>query len=375
MSEAPGTGRPEGWVEWLERRLNLTELFSFVTHFGLLYTPVDASRPMAEVTAGLRQQAMPRLFDAPRALGILAVLAFLVEVVTGVLLAYYYQPTPEAAFSSTRTIARDLPFGWLLHQIHAWGAVVLVVTVVARLLRLFWDALYRAPREILWWSAVAMTWLVLQMDFTGRLLVWDTHSYWEVVRGMEVIYALPLVGPLLAFLLGGPQVDAGMLIRFYVLHAMVLPLWFGAFVYLSFATIRRVGLSAPSARTPGGATTYRRYLYGLAMALLLVFGVLVTLSVLVPFRFSAQADPYTTPGGARPPWYMLASYTVLQALPIPTWIGGIALLAVAFAILLLPLWLRPADQAAERRARLAGAGLFVAWVALTVAGSFLERRS
>jgi quinol-cytochrome oxidoreductase complex cytochrome b subunit len=375
MSASPDTRQGDGWMEWVERRLNLSELFSFLTHFGLLYTPVDTTRPMAEVLGELRRQAMPRVFDVPRALGVVAVLAFLVEVVTGVLLAYYYQPTPDAAFGSTRTIVRDLPFGSLLHQVHAWGAVVLVVAVLARLLRLFWGALYQAPREILWWAAVAMAWLVMQMDFTGRLLVWDTHSYWEVVRGMEVIYALPLVGPLLAFLLGGPQVDAGMLIRFYVLHAMVLPLWFAACVYLTYATLRRVGLSTPSAATPGGATSYRRYLYGLAMALLVVFGILVTLAVLLPFGFTAQADPYTTPGGARPPWYMLASYTVMQALPIPTWIGGLLLLAVAFGILLLPLWLKPADEAAEKRARMAGLGLLAVWVALTVAGLYLERRS
>jgi quinol-cytochrome oxidoreductase complex cytochrome b subunit len=376
MSETPGdaTERERDWIAWLERRLNLSEIFSFLTHFGLVYTPVDTSRPLREVVHEAARTPLTPYASGPRVLGLLAVILFALQAVTGVLLAYYYRPTPEAAFVSVRTIVRDLPFGWFLHQMHAWGAWLLVAVIAARLVRLFWDGLYRAPREVLWWSAVAMAWLVLQSDFTGRLLSWDAHSYWQVVRGMEVVLGLPLVGPVLGFLLGGHVVNEDVLIRFYVLHVMVLPLAFLAFLYLTFATLRRVALSPPSSAAQARTITLRDHVFSMLIMTVLLFGVLVSLAVLAPFRFGAPADPYTTPAGAQPPWYMLAPYTLVHRLPVPGWLTGLVLIAVAFAVLLLPLWLRDRLSAEkERRLRLWGLAVLVLWFGISVAGALVER--
>ena len=120
-------------VGWLEERLNLTEIVSFLTHFGLVFTPVDSRRPVREVAREIARQPAPDYARGPRVLGLLVAILFGLEAVTGVLLAYYYQPTGATAFESTRTIVRDLPFGWLLHQIHAWGAWLLVGILVLRL--------------------------------------------------------------------------------------------------------------------------------------------------------------------------------------------------------------------------------------------------
>jgi quinol-cytochrome oxidoreductase complex cytochrome b subunit len=377
-----GHGGPGGhangrgsWVGWLEQRLNLTEIFSFLSHFGLVYAPVDNTRPVRDVVREVARMPVAAYTRGPRVLGLLAVILFGLEVVTGILLAYYYRPTPEAAFTSTRDIVRDLPLGWLVHQLHAWGAWLLAVIVVVRLLRFFWDGLYRAPREVLWWSAVAMVWLVLQSDFTGRLLTWDSHAYWSAVRGMEVVFALPVVGPVLAFLLGGRAINEDVLLRFYVLHLLVLPSAFAVFLYLTFATLRRVGLSPAPELQHGGVTTFRDHLYGMAILTVLMFGVLSTLAVMVPFRFGSAADPYSTPAGVRPPWYMLAPYAVIEHGPGPTWLLGSGLLAVALAVLLLPLWAPRADGGRDtRRARVAGIVALAAWAALSVLGAVLERR-
>lgn len=378
MSEAkPGLPRPEGgrsgWVEWLEQRINLTEIFSFLTHFGLIYTPVDTSRPVREVVHELATESVPSYSRGPRVLGLLAAILFGLVAATGVLLAYYYRPTPEAAFESTRTIVRDLPSGWFIHQIHAWGAYLLVAVVLLRLMRLFWDGLYRAPRELLWVSAVALAWVVLQLEFTGHLLTWDTQSYWSTVRGLEVIWALPVVGPVLAFLLGGRVVNQDVLIRFYVLHLLVLPLAYVALLYVTFGTLRRVGLSPPRQGHDPRATTVRNHVYSLAILGVLLFGVLVTLATLVPFGFVQQADPYTTPGGVRPPWYLLASYAVIQGPRWPGWIGGLLLVGVSFALLLLPFWARWEDEKSVRRVRLGGLVVLVIWFALTLAGAWMDR--
>jgi quinol-cytochrome oxidoreductase complex cytochrome b subunit len=361
-------------VEWLEQRLNLTEIFSFLTHFGLVYAPIDRSRPVREVVRELATQPVPSHARGPRVLGLLAAILFGLEALTGVLLAYYYRPTPEAAFESTRTIVRDLPAGWFIHEMHAWGAYLLVAVVVLRLLRLFWDGLYRAPREVLWWSAVILAWLVLQLDFTGRLLTWDARSYWSTVRGMEVVWALPVVGPVLAFLLGGRVVNEDVLIRFYVLHLLVLPAFYLTFVYLTFSTLRRVGLSPPADAGPEGTVTFRHHLYSMLILSVLLFGVLVTLATLLPFGFAGPADPYSTPLGVRPPWYMLAPYALFQRLPLPVWVTGLLLLGVAVAVLLLPLWIRERGVLEPRRLRAAGVLALVVWAALSVVGMLIDRR-
>ena len=362
-----------GWVEWLESRMRLTELFSFFTHFGLVYTPIDTTRPMREVIRLLGSQRIPRYDRWPHVLGPLMAVLFGLEVFTGLLLSYYYQPSSGDAFASARTIVRDLPFGWFLHQMHTWGSYALVAVVALRLLRLFWDGLWRAPREVLWCSAVAATWLALQADFTGRLLVWDTHSYWSVVRGLEVVFALPVAGPMLSFLLGGRVITDHLLIRFYILHIVVLPLLFAATMYATFATLRRVGLSAPEGRTVP-TTTHREYLFSLVRFNLVLFAGLVTLAVLAPLPFFGIADPYTTPANVRPPWYMLSPWLISEKLPVPVWLTGSVLLAIAIAVLLMPLWARGKGIAEERRIRLAGTLLLAVWVALTVAGALVGRK-
>lgn len=375
--DAPGPppkGRG-GPIAWLEQRLNLTEIFSFLSHFGLVYAPVDNTRPVREVMREVAGMPVPAYTRGPRVLGLLTAILFGLEVVTGVLLAYYYRPTPEAAFESTRDIVRDLPLGWLIHQVHGWGAWLLAVIVVVRLVRFCWDGLYRAPREVLWWSAVAMTWLVLQSDFTGKLLTWDSHAYWSAVRGMEVVFALPVAGPVLAFLLGGRTLNEDVLLRFYVLHLLVLPTAFAVFLYLTVATLRRVGLSPVTEPRTGGATTFRDHLYGMAILTALMLGVLATLAVMAPFRFGAAADPYSTPAGVRPPWYMLAPYAVIEYGPGPTWLLGFGLLVVAFAVLLMPMWApRVAGDRSVRRVRVVGIVALAAWVAFSIAGAVLERR-
>ena len=374
-----GSGRqdppaPRNWVDWLEQRVNLSEIFSFITHFGLVYTPVDTQKPVREVMRDVAAEPVPRYAHGARALGLLAAILFGLQIVTGVLLAYYYRPTPEAAFESTRAIVRDLPGGWFIHQMHAWGSWLLVGVIVLRLLRLFWAGLYRAPREVLWWCAVAMTWVVIQSDFTGRLLTWDSHTYWSTVRGLEVVWAIPIAGPVLAFLLGGRTVNEDVLIRFYVLHLMVLPAFYAAFLYLTFATLRRVGLSRAESARDERTNHYREHVYSMTMLTVGLFAILVTLATLLPFRFRGAADLYATPGGVRPPWYMLAPYVLLERLPLP-WLSGLVMLAAALAVLLLPLWLRGDETSAHRRrTRWVGGVVLGAWLVLSVLGALLEGR-
>lgn len=368
-----GPSRPGRVADWFERRLNLSELFSLVTHFGLVWTPVSTERPVREVLADANGTPREPLAVWPRVLGLVMVLAFALEVVTGTLLAFHYQPATGFAHESTQRIVRDIPFGWFLHQVHAWGAWVLVGAAVLRLGRLFWSRLYREPRELLWMAAVALVIVAFALDFTGRLLTWDARSYWGVVRGLEVVTALPVVGAVVGFLIGGREVNDGVLIRFYVTHVIVLPVWFAGFVYLTFATLRRVGLGPVRAAAP--PVTLRQHALDLGMLSLGILGVLVALAVLLPFAFREAADPYATPPGVRPPWYLLAPYALMQGLPIPAWIPGLLFVAAALALISMPLWVRPdADAARERRLRIAGFAVIGVWIVLSVLGTLMEGR-
>ena len=360
-----------GVIGWFERRLDLSELFSFVSHFGFVYTPLDTRLPIRELLRQVARRPVSSYLSWPRVLGILTTVLFGVLAVTGVLLACYYQPTPEAAYASTRRIARDVPLGWWVHQVHAWGAWLLLAAVVARLTRFFLEGLYRAPREIMWWSMVAIGWIVVQLDFTGRLLPWTQSGYWSVTRGLEAVAGLPIVGPVLTFVGGGAAVNEVVLLRFYVLHAMVLPALFMACFFLTFATLRRVGLS--TARHDGSLTTSRDHLFHVALVFALVLGVLSTLAVAVPLPFLREADPVVTPPNVTAPWYLIVPMLFHDRLPL-LWLPVSALFVLSTLVaFFLPLLLRGADERSAALLRSAGLALGIVWILLTAAGLVVER--
>jgi quinol-cytochrome oxidoreductase complex cytochrome b subunit len=155
---------------------------------------------------------------------------------------------------------------------------------------------------------------------------------------------------------------------------VVLPLFYCFFLYLTFATLRRVGLSPAPAASPGRAVTLRDHVYSTLVLVVLTFGALVTLAVLAPFRFRAAADPYITLSGARPPWYMLAPYWLMQRAPLPAWLTGLVMVVLAFAVLLLPLWLRDRGTAATvKHARLLGIIVLALWLGFSVLGALVDR--
>jgi quinol-cytochrome oxidoreductase complex cytochrome b subunit len=269
-----------------------------------------------------------------------------------------------------------VPLGWFVHQMHNWGAYLLIAVVVLRVLRLFWDRLYQAPREVLWLTAVLLMWVVLQLDFTGRLLPYDVKSYWSAMRGLEIICSQPVVGPFISFVLGGHVITENVLLRCYVLHVVVLPLIYLVGIYLTFATMRRIGFSVSA---EGGdvtkRTTWRKHTLDFVIFQLLLFAGLVTLATLLPFRFHGPADPYSTPAGTRPPWYLLSAYLLVQYIPGPAWIAGTLLLLGGLTLPILPLWAAAnPHRISEARMRQTGIALFALWAVMTILGELVGRR-
>lgn len=178
---------------------------------------------------------------------------FLVEVVTGLLLMFYYRPVTEYAYLDMKFLEFDVPFGILLRNLHRWGAHAMVATVMIHMLRVFLTGSYKPPREFNWVVGVILLVSTLLLSFTGYLLPWDQLAFWAITVGTNMARATPILGHEGPFaivdkyndvrfaLLGGTDVGASALLRFYVLHIMLLPLAATIFIAIHFWRIRKDG--------------------------------------------------------------------------------------------------------------------------------------
>lgn len=380
VSEPTPPSRAQRALDWFESRLNLTEVFALLTSLGLFYVELDPRKPFRNAVQEALAKPMASYVRWPRVLGPLAVLIFLFQAASGTLLAFYYRASPTEAHPSLRTILRDVEFGWLVHQIHRWGGQLLIAILLIRMVRFFFEGVYKKPRELLWISGALLLLVATHSDFTGRLLTWNQVSYWSTVRGLELLFMLPLVGPLFALFIGGREINGFTLSRFYFLHIVVLPALLLSLFYLNFATVRRIGLTGGEVEKGlGGRQQYRNYLYNLLIVVTLILGVLVSLAVLLPVPFLPEADPFSTLPGARPPWYLLAPYGLVELLPdwAPDLLKGAILASFLLLLFAWPFVDRSSATTGRGRVRILvlGATVLTGWLALTVYGFLLERPS
>jgi quinol-cytochrome oxidoreductase complex cytochrome b subunit len=176
--------------------------------------------------------------------GGIALVLFLILAITGIMLAIYYQPTPDDAYQSIVNLTTHVQFGWWIRSIHKWAAGGMVLLVFAHMLRVFFTGAYKAPRELNWITGVLLLVLTLGFDFTGYLLPWDQKAYWATKVGTDIAGSVPFIGHfLLVSLRGGDQISAATLARFYDLHILVLPAIIVALLGGHFWMIRRHGIS------------------------------------------------------------------------------------------------------------------------------------
>ena len=141
-----------------------------------------------------------------------------------------------------RELRFAVPFGVFLRNVHRWSAHAMVMVVILHMARVFYTGSYRPPREFNWVLGVFLMVITLLLSFTGYLLPWDQLAYWAVTVGSNIASAVPIIGPKMRFLmLGGHQVNANALLRFYVLHCMILPVTLIIFVAIHFWRIRKDG--------------------------------------------------------------------------------------------------------------------------------------
>jgi quinol-cytochrome oxidoreductase complex cytochrome b subunit len=179
-------------------------------------------------------------------LGGISFALFAILGITGIMLAFYYQPTPEGAYASIQYIETQVLFGSAVRAIHHWSANGMVVVVVAHMLRVFITGAFKAPRELNWMSGVFLLVLTLAFGLTGYLLPWDQTAFWASTVATEIAGAEPGIGNLaLVLLRGGWEVTAVTLSRFFALHVLVLPAVIVLFLVAHFFMIRRQGIARP----------------------------------------------------------------------------------------------------------------------------------
>ena len=169
---------------------------------------------------------------------------FVVQIVTGILLAFYYQASPSSAYESIRFITEEAQFGWYIRSVHKWAATLMIAAVVLHQMRVFFTGSYRKPREINWMVGMCLLITTLLTGFTGYSLVYEQLSFWGATVGANIADTVPLIGPMMKqMLLAGDTYNDLTLSRFYVLHAAVLPATIIGLVVIHIAIIRMQGVT------------------------------------------------------------------------------------------------------------------------------------
>jgi quinol-cytochrome oxidoreductase complex cytochrome b subunit len=169
---------------------------------------------------------------------------FLIQITTGILLTFYYQPGFATAYDSVSRITNELPFGWFVRSVHKWSANLMIVTVILHLLRTFFTRAYRHPRQLNWVFGVALLLLTLAIGFTGYSLINEQLSYWGATVAANLTESVPLVGkPMALFLRGGPEIGTQTLTRLYLLHVGLLPLLMIGVLGLHLTFVRLHGVT------------------------------------------------------------------------------------------------------------------------------------
>ncbi|MBA3347683.1 MAG: cytochrome b N-terminal domain-containing protein [Actinobacteria bacterium] len=209
--------------------------------------PVDWLEERSGLVGGVKYflfRKVPRDIGWFHTLGSATLTAFIVQAVTGVVLAMYYKPDPDKAYQSIEFITNDLTLGWLVRGMHRWGASVFIILMFFHMARVFLFGAYKYPRELNWIVGVLLLALGMAEGFTGYLLPWDQTSYWATVVGININATAPFLGPFIAqFLQGGAAIGSDTLSKFYSLHMLVLPGAIAGLIGLHLYLVIRLGVT------------------------------------------------------------------------------------------------------------------------------------
>src|ERR1700692_1620332 len=285
--------------------------------------------------------------------GSAALTVFLLQLVTGILLALVYVPSAGEAWNSLQTLNQHITLGWFIRALHGWGSNFMIAIVLIHMVQVILFGAYKFPRELTWIIGVLLLLLTLGMAFTGQVLRFDQDAYWGLGIGASISSRIPVLGPwIVNLLLGGPIIAAATLSRFFALHVFVIPGALTAFVGLHLLLVLKLGINEwPMPGRIVRRATYMQEYHELihndgvpfvpsAVGKDILFSGFILLSIAVcavyfgPFGPGGQPDPTIIQTAPRPDFFFLWLYALLSFLP-PSAETPILLIGPAIGILVL----------------------------------------
>lgn len=349
-------------IEWLERRWGAMTLLS-----KFLKEPVPAKG---------------RWFYT---LGSATLTAFILQVITGIAMLFFYVPSVDQAHESVRYIMEELPFGWLIRSLHFWSASAMVLLLVSHMGRVFFSGAYKYPRETTWILGVFLFLVTSTQFYTGNLLGFHDFGYWSAVVGTYFAKYVPFVGDALyEVVVGGNFVGQGTLSRFFLLHVLLLPALIALLVIPHLLLVIKQGefgwwvnYREFQAGQPPPGTEKQKFEHGSAVesvpffprqairdatTSLILLTTLFGLAIVIRAPIFSKADPATLDFVPRAQWFFMPYQRLLDFMPGPlltplaTWIFLILLLV---AMISLPFLDRDAERNPFRRPALTVLGIMI----------------
>ncbi len=305
-----------------------------------------------------------------------------VQVITGILLMVYYVPEINSAHASILKINSQINFGWFVRSLHSWGANLMIFALFVHLFSAYFMKAYRKPRELTWWSGLALMAICLAFGFTGYLLPWDEVSFFATKIGLDVAEKMPLAGHTLSYMMrGGESITQATISRFFVIHVAVLPVFLLGLLGGHLMLVQVHGISEPESfqQLPAGKKKYEKFFPTFFLKDILVWvlalNVLFCLVTLCPWGLGPEADPFgAAPIGIKPEWYFLAPFQFLKLIPpmmgpVEGELFGIVLMSlIGLGFVIVPLF----DNGTKSRsigATLFGAGVLIALIGFSLWGA------
>jgi ubiquinol-cytochrome c reductase cytochrome b subunit len=315
--------------------------------------------------------------------GSAAFVVFMLQIVTGIMLAFIYVPSAGEAWNSLQTLNHQVALGWFIRALHGWGSDFMVAIVLIHMVQVFLFGAYKYPRELTWIVGVFLLIVTLGMAFTGQVLRFDQDAYWGLGIGASIASRVPVIGPLIVnLMLGGPIIAGATLSRFFALHVFVVPGLLIAFVSVHLLMVIKLGINEwPMPGRVVRKTTYLKEYHELtkkdgipfvpgAVWKDLFFGGFILLSIAAcalyfgPFGPSGPPDPTIIQTAPRPDFFFLWLYAVLSFLPPSMETPALLIGPVVgiLALLLLPFVFGEGEKSWRRRPVAVLTILFVAVV-------------
>jgi ubiquinol-cytochrome c reductase cytochrome b subunit len=277
---------------------------------------IDERLPVRAIVKSILEEDIPGGASYYYALGSATLFVFLIQAITGIWQLFYYVPTTDHAYTSLSYLRTSVPYGWLIHGLHYWGAQAMIVLVGLHMIQVFIWGAYKRPRELTWLLGTFLLLMTASMSFSGVLLPWDEVGYFAAQVGTNIASTFPLIGKgIRHFMLGGYSIGQLTLTRFFVMHIAIIPAIMLLFILFHLTAFRRYGSAGPwkKSRHSFIGPFWPDQVYKDIVVSVLLLVVLIALSVCVRAPFSGPADALDNSYHPAPEWDFLFLFQALKA--------------------------------------------------------------